>query len=122
MTTTTAESVESAEVDKTEAPFTYWLTAEQVAATKKKVAKKAARAQARGFAGSVAVEVGSRTRKERRSMLTGELVGPDYYPARVVTLHDLRITGTAPCYAGWTFLARIEALGERKGTQRRHSP
>lgn len=81
---------------------TYFLTSEELAATKAKVAKVNARAEGRGFTGRFDIEALPATRNYTNAGGVN------------VTLHgfDVTLTGDAPCYEGWTFVAAVDAVGD----------
>lgn len=81
----------------------YALSYGEYVATVEKIAKINARAQKRGFTGSLAVEA---TREERKT--TNQYTGIE----TVQTVYVTKVTGTAPSYGGWTFLARIDREGD----------
>lgn len=84
-------------------PMTWALTPGEYTATVAKIAKINERATKRGFTGRLAVE-GTREVKVSIDSLTG-------FEIREV-IYNTRVTGTAPSYGGYTFLARIDRVGE----------
>lgn len=87
---------------ETEAPAASWtLTPAEFAATAAKVAKVNARAAKRGFTGTITVTGTPITKVERTE---GGVEVTRHYV-------ETTVTGTAPCYNGWTFLAKIETIG-----------
>lgn len=78
------------------------LTPTEFAATKTKVAKVNARATKRGFTGTVTV-VGTPITVTETTQ-GGVRVERHYV--------ETTITGTAPCYNGWTFLAKVETISD----------
>jgi hypothetical protein len=80
----------------------YALSYGEYHATVEKIAKINDRARKRGFTGGLKVEA---TREERT---TTTVAGIDKTEIVYVT----KVTGTAPSYAGWTFLARIDRVGD----------
>jgi hypothetical protein len=84
-------------------PMTWSLTPGEYAATVAKIAKINDRAAKRGFTGRLVVE-GQREVKVSADRLTG-------FEVREV-VYNTRVTGEAPSYGGYTFLARIDRVGE----------
>lgn len=84
-------------------PTTWSLTPGEYAATVAKIAKINERAQAKGFTGSLEV-IGTREERTTFDSLTGFEV--------TEVVYSTRVTGTAPSYGGYVFLARIDRVGE----------
>lgn len=84
-------------------PRVWFLSAEELAATRVKLSALTRRADKRGFSGQIDLSAQPATR--RFSVVAG---GP------TVTVHgfEVTITGAAPCYAGWRFVAAVDAVGE----------
>ncbi|MDQ0376532.1 hypothetical protein [Amycolatopsis thermophila] len=76
---------------------TWHLTADELEATRNKIAKINTRAAKRGFTGRIEVHA---TRRETTREVGGLQVTEIVY--------DTRITGDAPRYNGWTFLATLD--------------
>lgn len=83
-------------------PRTVRLTPAEFAATQAKIAKINERAAKRGFTGTLAVQA-ERVEQTKTDEL-GFKVTQVFY--------ETAITGEAPKYNGWTFLARIDRVGE----------
>lgn len=84
----------------------FLLTPEEFAATRQKIEKLQRRAEKRGFNGTVT--------------LTGELVrrevtGPGGVPLNLA-YYACTITGSAPCYEGWEFVAAVDAVPAEDGS------
>lgn len=75
---------------------------EQLPAIRAKFDKVAQRATKRGFAGGLTLEVGDPYERAES--------GPYPAPTYTRTVIDLEVTGTAPKFAGWTIIARIDIL------------
>lgn len=86
-----------------QAPYVYTLSTGEYAATVEKIEKINDRAEKRGFTGRLEV-VGVPREKKSTHPLTGI--------ETVETVVDTQITGKAPSYAGFTFLARIDRVGD----------
>lgn len=84
-------------------PMTWALTPGEYTATVAKIAKINERAVKRGFTGRLTVE-GTREVKVTTDSLTG-------FEVREVVYHT-RVVGEAPSYGGYTFLARVDRVGE----------
>jgi hypothetical protein len=81
----------------------YALSYGEYTATVEKIAKINERAAKRGFTGTLTVEA---TRQERT------VTNPYTFLSYTVIEYLTRVTGEAPSYGGWTFLARIDRVGE----------
>ena len=79
------------------------LLPQEYAATRDKIAKINARAIKRGFTGRLEVT-------GTRRIITNKGRFPDLPAGARVTVVDTTITGEAPCYAGWRFLASLDVL------------
>lgn len=77
----------------------YFLSAAELAGTRIKVERVNARARRRGFTGSFELEAVPAERKIRTE------AGTD----RTVCGFDVTLTGSAPSYEGWTFVAAVDA-------------
>lgn len=85
------------------APFTWALTYGEYCATVTKIAKINDRAQAKGFTGRLDV-VGTREERTYTDSLTGlEITDVIWHTS---------VTGVAPSYGGFTFLARVDRVGD----------
>jgi hypothetical protein len=84
-------------------PMTWALTHGEYIATIEKIAKINDRAVKRGFTGRLVVE-GTREERTEVDTLTGLDITHVFY--------NTRVTGTAPSYGGFTFLARIDRVGD----------
>lgn len=93
----------TAEANTTFEPMTWVLTPGEYAATVAKIEKINERAQRKGFTGSLSVE-GVREERTTTNALTGIETTEIVWNTRVV--------GEAPSYGGYTFLARIDRVGE----------
>lgn len=78
---------------------TFDLTDEELAATLAKIEKLNKRAATKGWSGRIDLELGERRRESTEGM-------PGFTVRYWVT--PVTITGTAPKYDGWTFLARVD--------------
>lgn len=94
--TTTFDRPETGNYSDDVAASTYKLTGAQYAATKAKFAKINERAVRKGLAGTVALV-----------KVSDEIVHRDGHYEREITA---RIEGTAPAYAGWSFIARVTRI------------
>jgi len=85
---------------ETQRPFVWFLSADEVAATRAKLDRILTRAQRKGFTGEVTLDVrpASRTRTMRPGL-----------PPVIEAGFEVTITGTPPSYAGWVFLAAVDA-------------
>jgi hypothetical protein len=81
-------------------PWTARLSPWELELTREKIAKINARAEKRGFTGRF--EVTAEKRIEKALNTIGMVVEKVWY--------ETQIAGTAPCYNGWRFLARIDVL------------
>ncbi len=99
-----------ADIQGTDRVHAWFLSAEELAATRAKVAKLQQRAERKGFTGTVDVTVVPATRS---STSAGGLP---------VTVHgfDVTITGEPPRYEGWRFVAAVDAV--EGGTILRYPP
>lgn len=99
-----------AETPTTERLHAWFLNAEELAATRAKIAKLQQRAQRKGFTGAIDVTAVPATRS---STSAGGLP---------VTVHgfDVTITGEPPRYQGWRFVAAVDAV--EGGTILRYPP
>lgn len=79
---------------------TWTLTPAELAATTTKLAKINARAVKRGFTGTLDLDA------VRRQVTSTNEAGIEV----TETVFDVTITGAAPSYAGWTFLAAVDTL------------
>jgi hypothetical protein len=79
--------------------MTWHLTAGELAATTEKVEKLNARAAKRGWTGRIEL-ASTRREEERVDEFTGFRVTEVWY--------DTEITGDAPCYGGWRFVATLD--------------
>lgn len=84
-------------------PYTWALSYGEYVATVEKIVKINERAQKRGFTGRLEV---ISEREERKS--TNQFTGME----STEVVYNTRVTGTAPSYAGFTFLARVDRVGE----------
>lgn len=82
---------------------TFTLTPAEYSATLAHLAKVNERAAKKGFTGSVTV-VGERKEVTRTNEFTGIKT--------TEVVYETAITGTAPSYGGWTFLARVDVVGD----------
>lgn len=89
---------------------TWALSPASFAATKEKAAKINARAIKRGFTGRIEITGTERIVKSsgQRDKVTGE-------PLEYLVI-DTTITGQAPSYGGWDFLAAVDAISTEAGT------
>ncbi len=89
---------------------TWFLNAEELAATRAKIAKLQQRAARKGFTGRIDLDATPATRSHQ---------SPGGLP---VTVHgfDVTITGEPPRYAGWRFVAAVDAV--EGGTILRYPP
>lgn len=104
MTDLPNESPITVEQDQDEArPWVWFLSADDLAATRQKLATIAARAARKGFAGTIDLHAVSATRTHTPA--------PGAPP---VTIHgfDVTITGEPPKFAGWRLLAAIDKVGD----------
>lgn len=99
-----------ADTPDTDRVHPWFLNAEELAATRAKVAKLQQRATRKGFTGTIDVAAVPATRS---STSAGGLP---------VTVHgfDVTITGEPPRYAGWRFVATVDAV--EGGTILRYPP
>lgn len=88
--------------EQDEAPRTVRLTPAEFVATKAKLAKLNARAEKRGFTGRFEI-TGERV-EITRTIALGFTITEVFYKSA--------ITGETPRYNGWTFLARVDAVGD----------
>lgn len=95
---------------KGEKDVTWTLTPASFAATKEKVDKINVRATKRGFTGRIEITGSERIVKGsgQRGIVTGE-------PLEYLVI-DVTITGQAPSYSGWEFLAAVDAITTEAGT------
>lgn len=89
-----------------EGGYTWALSAGEYQATVEKIAKINARAEKRGFTGRLEV-IGTRREATTKDHYTGL--------EKTYVVVDTRITGEAPQYNGWTFLARVDTLETAEG-------
>lgn len=85
---------------ETQHPLVWFLSAQEVAATRAKLDRILTRAQRKGFTGEVKLDV--RPTSRTRTMRSG-------LPPVIETGFDVSVTGTPPRYAGWVFLASVDA-------------
>jgi len=95
---------------ETDRAYVWFLNSEELAATRAKIAKLQQRAERKGFTGLVDVAAVPATRSS---------TSPGGLP---VTVHgfDVTITGEPPRYAGWRFVAAVDAV--EGGTTLRYPP
>lgn len=84
---------------------TWTLTPAEYAATAERVSKINARAAKRGFTGSLGITGAEREVSER------DTIGF----SRTYVVMDTEITGEAPCYNGWAFLAAVDTIELEEG-------
>ena len=84
-------------------PWVWFLSADDLAATRQKLARIAARAARKGFAGAIDLHAVPATRTHTPA--------PGAPP---VTIHgfDVTITGEPPRFAGWRLLAAVDKVGD----------
>lgn len=84
-------------------PRRWFLSPDELTATRTKLAAVAKRAARKGFAGRIALDAQPATRSH-----TPTPGGP------TVTVHgfEVTITGEPPCYGGWRFLAAVDTVGD----------
>lgn len=82
--------------------MTFTLTAPEYFATVEKIAKVNERAAKKGFTGRLEV-VG-----EKRTVTEKDALGFE----RSYVVFDTEVTGEAPSYGGWSFVARVDAVGD----------
>lgn len=82
------------------------VSAAELAATREKFAKIAARATKRGFTGGLELEVTGPFEETHVGEFTGIETTEVFY--------RVKVTGSAPSYGGWTFLGRVEATDSGK--------
>ncbi len=99
-----------ADIPATDRVHAWFLSAEELAATRAKVAKLQQRAERKGFTGTIDVSAVPATRS---STSAGGLP---------VTVHgfDVTIAGEPPRYEGWRFVAAVDAV--EGGTILRYPP
>ncbi len=85
---------------ETPRPFVWFLSAEEFAATQAKLDRILTRAQRKGFSGDVSLDVRPATRTHAM---------PHGLPPVIEAGFEVSITGSPPRYAGWVFLAAVDA-------------
>ncbi len=91
------------EFDEPTRPTRDWfMSAEELAATRAKIAKLRRRAEAKGFTGTLEVVAEAATRTHTPAIGSLPVVEHGY---------QVSITGEPPSYGGWRFLAAVDMIG-----------